>query len=208
MDCASRLSRRTAPGFARAGPARAERQPSDRRPNVIGPRVSEKSASTRGPPVGMLHVFDGRLLPMRGAMRSNRRRTSTTSTTSSAPYAAAIARRCRQQSKSRNDGRRSHSLSTTFDALEAPSAATRHRLRPQLGKWSGPRRANISRGSWRNGIRHRASSHAARRRSRDVESSKRLSLREQGRVDALRWLYDNGDVPLFAAAVAALRQER
>jgi hypothetical protein len=160
--------------------------------------------------IGEFHVFDGRLRP--NARRDAFEPSPHTDNLYNqlAPYAARIARRCRQASQFRNDLRRAQSVGSMLDRLEAvlrrDTTPLSSAVRGMVGKKIQARlatespRADESRRSDVQLLKKRASLLTRRR------INKRLSSRDRGRLDALEWLYDRGHFDLFIDAVVAFRK--
>jgi hypothetical protein len=161
--------------------------------------------------VGEFHVFDLRLRP-------NARRDAFEPSVhvdnlynQLGPYAGAIARRCRQQSKNRNRSRQFSALLGTFDALDAA-----------LGRDSSPfataLRKHVASDMQQSIVDLRADgltvapaaeiASLERRALRLVRRTvkKRPSARDIGRLDVLTWLHANASLSVFTAAVRALRK--
>lgn len=161
--------------------------------------------------VGEFHVFDARLRP-------NARRDAFEPSVhvdnlynQLRPYAASVAKRCRQESKARNYVRQLEALSNAFNAVEAalgrdssPFALALRKLvastaqeslaefrSQQIGEEAAARLSSIER-------------RAVRMAKRRI--TKKPSAREHGRLDVLKWLHANGSPELFTAAVRALRK--
>lgn len=156
--------------------------------------------------IGELHVFDARL-------RANARRDAFEPSAhvdnlynQLAPYAAGIAKRCRQQSKSRTEVRHTNSLSATLDAVEGAlgkrASALAVAIRRSFGEAAETQlEALRSSGSieWTEELREiekRAKSLARR------STSKTLSPKDRGVLDALEWLYSRGETRLVVAAIS------
>jgi Histidine kinase-, DNA gyrase B-, and HSP90-like ATPase len=163
--------------------------------------------------IGEFHVFDARLRP-------NARRDAFEPSVhvdnlynQLGPYAASIARRCRQQSKSRNRSREVEALTGTFDAVDdalgrdaSPFAVTLRRLvassvQQSIAEFRADGSAD-DRTSEISSVERRASRLAKRR------TEKKPSARELGRLDVLKWLHANASPTLFTSAIRALRKAR
>jgi hypothetical protein len=159
--------------------------------------------------IGELHVFDGRL-------RANARRDAFEPSAhvdnlynQLAPYAAAIAKRCRQQSKSRNEARRSQSLSSVLEAVDQALGNDRSAYAVAVRRLVGQKvqeqiellaQANVSMLPDFEAVRLRASSLAKR------HTAKKLTPRQKGQLEVLDWLYSKGQLTLLTEAVSEFRR--
>jgi len=161
--------------------------------------------------VGEFHVFDARLRP-------NARRDAFEPSVhvdnlynQLRPYAAAVAKRCRQESKTRNQVRQVDALAKAFDDVDAAlgrdSSPFAIALRKLVASTAQSSIAEIK--SER--IDHEAAAQIAaieRRAARLAKRNmpKKPSARESGRLDVLKWLHANASAELFTSAVRALRK--